>query len=111
MQGTLARRQRIGSGTGLEGTEEIARADLPKPGVQLLQIVLVLFQRREGQVAGVGLLRNLREEVATLHLKLPVLLVTVRPEAFDDLGRAIRIERRRDQEYLTAALLLRLVQD
>ena len=51
-----------------------------------------------------------RQDV-TLHPKLPVLLVTVRPEAFDDLGRAIRIERRRDQEYPTAALLLRLVQD
>ena len=35
-----------------------------------------------------------RQDV-TLHPKLPVLLVTVRPEAFDDLGRAIRIERRR----------------
>jgi hypothetical protein len=42
-QGTLARRQRGGSGARLWGIEEVARTDLPKPGVQLLQIVLILF--------------------------------------------------------------------
>ena len=111
MQSMLTRRQRVGSGAGLGGAEEVARADLFQPGVQLLQVVLILFQRREGQVACGGLLRNLCQEVATLHLKLPVFLVTVRTEAFDDLGSLVCIERRRHHQDAAAALLLRLAQD
>jgi hypothetical protein len=100
--------QRVGSGVGLEGAEEVPCADLLQPGMELLEIMLILFQRREGQVACVGLLRNLCEEVMTLHTKLLVFLVTVGAEAFNDLGRLVCIERRRHQQYATATLLLRL---
>src|SRR5215510_4540666 len=110
MQSFFARCQLVGSGTSLECAEEVASANYLQRGMQLLQIVLILFQRREGQVVCVRLLRNLREEVATLHLKLPVFLVTVRAETGDDLCRVLRIEWCRHQQDATATLLLRLAQ-
>src|SRR2546422_309629 len=99
MQSTLARRKRFGSSGSLGGTKEVTRADLFKPRVQLLQVVLIFFQRGESQIACFGLLRNLREEVTTLHTKLNVFLVTVCTETFDNLGRSVSIERRRNHQY------------
>ena len=68
--------------------------------------MLILFQRREGQVACGSLLGNLCEEVATLHPKFSVLLVTICMEVFDDLSCSVGIERRGNQEYPTTPLLL-----
>lgn len=45
-QGALACRQHVDSGVG---TAEVARTNLRQPGVQLLQVVFILFQRGERQ--------------------------------------------------------------
>lgn len=50
------------------------------------------------------LLGNLRQNVATPDSELPVLLVTVRSEAFDDLERAVGLEWRGDRQDPIAVL-------